>query len=104
MPCIIFQFQHPWIMCVHSRVYIEGLITLWTLRNVSIQISPRWPTHSLSGLIIPETEKPQEAKRVCLDKPARHAFADPGRYFTQKVLFFPRNGLYVLCLTYILGQ
>ena len=33
--------------------------------------------------MIPEVENPQEAKSVCPDLPARHAFADPGRYFTQ---------------------
>ena len=33
--------------------------------------------------MIPETENPQEANSVCLGKPPRHAYADPGRYFTQ---------------------
>ena len=33
--------------------------------------------------MIPETKKSQEAKRVYPGKPARHALADPGRYFTQ---------------------
>ena len=33
--------------------------------------------------MIPDTENPQEAKRVYPGKPARHALADPGRYFTQ---------------------
>ena len=33
--------------------------------------------------MIPETEHLQEAKSVCPGKPARHASADPGRYFTQ---------------------
>ena len=33
--------------------------------------------------MIPETENPQEAKSVYPGKPARHAEADPGRYFTQ---------------------
>ena len=33
--------------------------------------------------MIPETENLQEAKSVRLGYPARHALADPGRYFTQ---------------------
>ena len=33
--------------------------------------------------MIPETEYPQEANSVQPGKPARHASADPGRYFTQ---------------------
>ena len=33
--------------------------------------------------MIPETENPQEARRVCPGKPVRHAWADPSRYFTQ---------------------
>ena len=33
--------------------------------------------------MFPDTENPQEAKRVYPGKPARHAYADPGRYFTQ---------------------
>ena len=36
--------------------------------------------------MIPETENPQEAKSVYPDKPARHAYADPGRFFTQSPL------------------
>ena len=32
--------------------------------------------------MIRETENPQKAKRVCPGKPARHAYADPDRYFT----------------------
>ena len=50
--------------------------TLWTLRNVSTQISMRSPrrliradTFRLRGkrnrVMIPETENPQEAKRIC---------------------------------------
>ena len=31
----------------------------------------------------PETENPQEAKSFNPGKPVRHAYADPGRYFTQ---------------------
>ena len=34
--------------------------------------------------MIPETENPQEAKNVYPGNPARHAQADPGRYFTQR--------------------
>ena len=34
--------------------------------------------------MISEKENPNEAKRVCPGQPARHAKADPGRYFTQK--------------------
>ena len=33
--------------------------------------------------MIPVTENPQEAKSVCPGKPARHAYVDLGRYFTQ---------------------
>ena len=33
--------------------------------------------------MIPETENPQEVKRVCRDQPARNAQADLGRHFTQ---------------------
>ena len=33
--------------------------------------------------MIPETENPQEAKNVYPGNPARHAYADQGRYFTQ---------------------
>ena len=33
--------------------------------------------------MIPETENPQEAKSFFSGKPARHAYAHPGRYFTQ---------------------
>ena len=33
--------------------------------------------------MIPEKENPHEAKSVYPGKPARHAKADPGRYFTH---------------------
>ena len=39
------------------------------------------------GVAIPETENPQEAKRVYPGKPARIAQADPVRYFTHNVGF-----------------
>ena len=39
--------------------------TLWTLRNVSTQISPRIPRRVIKyRVIIPETVNPQEAKSV----------------------------------------
>ena len=33
--------------------------------------------------MVPDTENPQEAKSVYPGKPARHAQADMGQYFTQ---------------------
>ena len=35
-------------------------------------------------VVIPETENPQEANSVHPGKPARHAKADQGQYFTQR--------------------
>ena len=42
--------------------------------------------------MIPETENPQEVKRVCPGKPARYAYADPGRY---ALMVFSRYGSYI---------
>ena len=42
--------------------------------------------------MIPETENPQEAKSVHLCKPAQHAYADPGRYFTQSPQYWFYHG------------
>ena len=46
--------------------------------------------------MIPETENPQEAKSVYPGKPVRHAYADPGRYFTQspQCWFSPRTTMF----------
>ena len=46
--------------------------------------------------MIREAENPQEAKSVYPGKPARHTYADQGRYFTQipHCWFFSRDGSY----------
>ena len=48
--------------------------------------------------MIPETEKPQEAKSVYPGKPARHAQANLGRYVYAEstTLFLSRDSSYVL--------
>ena len=48
--------------------------------------------------MIPETENPQEAKRVCPGSPARHGWADPGQYFSlsQKCWFSRRTAHIVI--------
>ena len=46
--------------------------------------------------MMPEAENPQEPKSVCLDQPAQHALADPGRYFTQNPqCLFSRGTAYI---------
>ena len=54
--------------------------------------------------MIPETENPQVAKRVCPGKPAPHAYADPGRYFMSTILVFPQNGSYNHRVSSVLGN
>ena len=52
-------------------------------------------------VMIPETENPLQAKSVYPGNPARHAWADPGRYFTQSPLsVFSQDGL---CLELMLA-
>ena len=47
--------------------------------------------------MIPDTETQQESKSVYPGKPARHAWADPCRYFTQSPLcWFSRGTAYIL--------
>ena len=46
--------------------------------------------------MIPETDNPQEGKRVSPGWPARHAEANPGRYFSQStILVFWWNGSFI---------
>ena len=49
--------------------------------------------------MIPESENPQEGKRICPGSPARHAQADPGRYFTQSTMLVGSNAVTVQCTT-----
>ena len=48
--------------------------------------------------MIPETENPLEVKSVCPGKPARHALANPGRYFTQSPHCWFSRGTAHICL------
>ena len=50
------------------------------MHNVSTQISLRIQRYRI---IISETENQLEAKSACPDQRARHAKADPGRYFSK---------------------
>ena len=51
--------------------------------------------------MMPETENPQEANSVYPGKPSRHAYGDPGRYFTHspQCWVISRDGSYgnLLC-------
>ena len=75
-----------------------------TLRNVSTQIKVY---RLLSEQANPGRHIPsqgdrdiQQAKRVCPDQTARHAQADPSRYFTQ--CWFSRETADILCYKFIM--
>ena len=54
--------------------------------------------------MIPETENPQETKIVYPGKPARHAYADLGRYFTQSPQCWFSRGTTHMMVPYTVGS
>ena len=64
----------------------RGVAPFRNCRHVPTHFFLKMPQNAVAEIdrvVIPETENPQEAKSVYPGTPVWHAYADPGRYFTQ---------------------